>query len=523
MTELFGWMGKILRVDLTNRIISYINTEQYVPKYIGGQGIMHRIAWEEIPKGIGAFDPRNKLMIMTGPLTGTLAPTSGRAECCSIAAQGFPEQYTHSGIGGWFPAKLKYAGFDGIIIEGMAASPCYLWVNNGEVEIKNADRLWGLGTYDTQNELKKIHGNSVSSVCIGPAGENKSRIAVIITDTENAFGQGGFGGVAGSKNLKAICVDGKKKVKIARPDELLRIRAEVSWPPENNPEREDNCFFRNFDSGSYPQKWSKKACSHSCYGSCFYEFKDVPAATRPGAFSGQIGCIAYNAIEWANEKGGSTSPLWPLWSQTFKGGFETSWLCNQYGLNNWEIYAGMVPWLVMGNRMGVITEELYGGPINPNKTEWWAEFLHRIAYREGFGDILSEGVNRAIDILGKKEFGETMYTGTRLCGMEPDPKAKTLQVNTPISLQEAWGYAEHHSGRGVHSFRSFPNWLLWALAWLTDTRDPFDNKHIKTSSTWLKEYETDPYLGEIGPAITYFNVIRGQLKSSLTLCNDAYP
>ena len=107
MADLFGWMGNILRVDLTRKTISLINTEKYVSKYIDGQRIIHRSALDEIPKGIGAFDPRNKIMIMTRPLTGIPAPTSGRAECCVIATQGLPEQYTHLGLNASTKAHLK--------------------------------------------------------------------------------------------------------------------------------------------------------------------------------------------------------------------------------------------------------------------------------------------------------------------------------------------------------------------------------------------------------------------------------
>lgn len=522
MSELYGWMGKILRADLTNGTLTTEDTEKYVPKYIGGIGIAHRIAWDEIPKGTGAFDKENKLILMTGPLTGTPSPTSGRAELCGVAAQGLPEQYAHSGIGGWFPAELKYAGFDGIIIQGQASSPCYLWVHDGEAEIKDAGDLWGLGTYDTQKKLREKHGDYVRSICIGPAGENKSRIAVILTDTENAFGQGGFGGIAGHKNLKAICVSGTKKIKIARPEELLKVRSDMPWQPMDNPYLHCDKLGGLIDWLEFPPEaaWHHRSCGHACPRTCFMEVVNLPRKTRPGVHSGMIGCLGPLTIEWENEKGHLGRDIWPLWSQSVEGGFEASELLNQYGLNEWEILAGMVPWLVMGNRMGIITEELFGGPINPSTADWWINFLHMLAYREGFGDLLAEGVTRAINKLGKEKYGDTIYTGTRLCGLGED---RSLQVNTPISLQEAWGYCEHHSGRGIHSFRAFPVWLLRALLWVTESRDPHDNQHIKDNPAWLAELEKDPYFGEIGPAISYFNQIRGQLKSSLTLCDFAFP
>ena len=158
MSKSFGWTGIILRVDLSSGRLSTLETETYASKYVGGKGLLHRLAWEEIPKGIGAFDPENRLMIATGPLTGTPAPTSGRTEIGGVAAQSLPEMYSHSGVGGWFGAELKYAGFDAVIISGQAPSPCYLWINDGKAEIKDARELWGLGTYGTQKELEKRHG-----------------------------------------------------------------------------------------------------------------------------------------------------------------------------------------------------------------------------------------------------------------------------------------------------------------------------------------------------------------------------
>ncbi|MFC2017645.1 aldehyde ferredoxin oxidoreductase N-terminal domain-containing protein [Chloroflexota bacterium] len=534
MSELYGWIGKILRVDLTSGRSSTVDTENYVPKYVGGKGIADRIAWEEIPRGTGAFDPENKLIVMTGPLAGTPpAASGGRAIVCGVAAQSLPEQYAYSSIGGWFPTELKYAGFDGIIIQGKSSAPCYLWIHDGEVEIKDAGKLWGLGTFDTHQELKKIHGNDVHSICIGPAGENRSRIAVLITDTENVAGQGGFGGVAGSKNLKAVCVKGSKKVKVAHLDEILKVRADLASPPVKNPVRE-GALIASWAGISVPdQKWRMKTHCQGCpSGNCFWEYLDVPRVTRPGSHSGQIGCLGPVVVKWIGNTGGNVadggpghSPIWPLWEQSTAGGLEASELINQYGLNTFEVLAGMVPWLVMGSRMGVITEELFGGPINASDTEWWVKFLHMVAYREGFGDLLAEGVSRAINTLGKEKFGETIYTGTRLCALGDRPQ--DLQIDTPISIQAAWGYTDHHTGRGYTSFRPFPQWLLRALVWLIASRDPMQSTHIKGGfgpDKWLAEYEkVDPYLGEIGPAMSFFNTIRAQLKNSLLLCDHMFP
>jgi len=518
MSNLYGWTGKIARVDLSSGQMTTIDTEKYASKFIGGKGLMHRLAWEEIPRGTGAFDPENRLMIASGPLTGTPAPTSGRVEVGGVAPQSFPEMYSHSGVGGWIGAELKYAGFDAIIIQGKAPSPCYLWINDAKIEIRDAKRLWGLGTYGTQQELQKEHGKGVRSLVIGPAGEHKSRIAVLLTDNNNAAGQGGFGGIAGSKNLKAICIKGTHSINIAHPDELLRIRAELTPEKSKNPGKLDTDF--EYDAHlvqNVPYKQFKVACTHACHRFCMPAFKDVPRATRPGLHNNQIGCIGTMVIGWQNSMTWKDGDFlkWPLWNINLERGTEALELINEYGLNQFEMLGGMIPWIVMAAHEGILTEKDFGFSINPNDPEWWVKLLHMIAYREGFGDLLSEGTTRAINALGKDKYGEIIYTGYRGNDGEEMP--------TPISLQQAWGYTAHWSGRGVQASVPYPDWLLRALTWMTQTRDSNNDTHHRERPEWMEEFKKDPYRGEMGPWMAIWDENRSELKCALTLCDWAFP
>lgn len=482
MSSLYGWTGKILRVDLSSGHLSIMDTEKYASKYIGGKGLMHRLAWEEIPKGTRAFDPDNRLMLATGPLAGTPAPTAGRSEVGGVAPQSSPEMYSHSGFGGWFGPELKYAGFDAIIIQGKASAPCYLWISDGQAELKDAASLWGLGTYGTQKELQKKHGQGVRSLVIGPAGEHQSRIAVLLTDGSNAAGQGGFGGVAGAKNLKAICVKGTQSVRIAHPGELLEARAAVSQKPAKNPLR-TNTRFEYFSHAipNVPYQTFNTACTHGCDRFCMPAFVDVPRASRPGAHSSEIGCTGQMSIGWeVSEAWQDEEPMaWPLWRVKLERGVEAIELMNEYGLNQYELLAGMVPWIAMAAHEGILAEKDFGFPIDPGDDEWWVKFLHMLAYREGFGDLLSEGTTRAINTLGKEKYGDSPYTGQRGYGDKPMP--------TPISLQQAWGFAEHNSGRGLASSLPFPDWLLRALTWMTQTRDSNNDTHHRGRLEWMEE------------------------------------
>lgn len=222
MANLYGWMGKILWVDLTEGKISTIPTENYVPKFVGGRGIGARIHWEEVSPKVKAFDPENIITFMTGPLAGTFFGT--RLIVQGVCSGGYPvEFYARTTMGGHFAAKLKFAGYDGIVVKGKSPKPVYLLVNDGNAEIRDAQALWGEDTYATQQRLWSLHDKDYKMVVIGPAGENLVRMAAIISDDSSCCGTGGYGAVMGSKNLKAIAVKGTGAVPVARPKELLEL------------------------------------------------------------------------------------------------------------------------------------------------------------------------------------------------------------------------------------------------------------------------------------------------------------
>ncbi len=514
---LYGWTGKILRVDLSSGHVSTDETGKYAHKYIGGKGLMPRLAWEEIPRGTGAFDAENRLFIAAGPLTGTPAPTSGRIEIGGVSPQSLPEMYSHSGVGSWFGAELKYAGFDTIVIHGKAPAPCYIWINDGNVEIKSAGHLWGLSTCSTQQELRNIHGKTIKSLVIGPAGELRSRIAVILADNGSAAGQGGFGGVAGSKNLKAICVKGSKSLKIARPDELLELRGLMRQPSKNPLSPAGQFEFFNHTIDNVPWKKFNTACTHSCDRQCMPAFVDIHRAKRPGFHSAEMGCIGKMAAGWLHSDGWNDNPPveWPLWKPDLRRGAEAVELMNEFGLNQYELLAGMVPWIVMAAHEGLLKETDFGFPVNPDEPEWWLKFLEMVAFRKGFGDILAEGTTRAINMLGKEKYGNTIYTGVR--------RYKHTLRPTPISLQQAWGYAAHWSGRGINASLPFPDWLLRALTWMTQSRDSNNDTHHRSRRAVMDEFRKNPYRGEFGPRMAIWDEHRSEIKCSLTLCDWAFP
>jgi aldehyde:ferredoxin oxidoreductase len=226
MAENYGWVGKILIVDLTTRATSTVATSAYVPKWIGGRALAAKLYWDEVPPTCGALDPENRLIFATGPAAGTFGAGATRTSVATKSPATVPECYQYSTPGGHWSAELKFAGFDAVVVRGRAAEPSYIWIHDGEAKILKAERLWGMTTSQTDAEIKRVWGDKTAVMLIGPAGENLIKSAVIQTNLSHATGQGGFGAVMGSKNLKAIAVQGTGGVKVSRPQQLIDFYAE---------------------------------------------------------------------------------------------------------------------------------------------------------------------------------------------------------------------------------------------------------------------------------------------------------
>ncbi len=229
-----GYTGKILRINLTDKTIK---EEPLLPKtakdYIGGAGFCIKYLYDEVKAGADPIGPDNKLIFASGPFSGTKIP------CASRMAVGGKSPLTNAvGLaltGGHFPVELKFAGYDALIIEGKAAKPTYIWIKDGEVKFRSAKNLWGLKTTDCQQIIKnELKDQNVRIACIGPAGENLSKIACIINEMR-AAGRKGLGAVMGSKNLKAIAVRGTAALAIADKEKLKGARKEMTTAMKNSP------------------------------------------------------------------------------------------------------------------------------------------------------------------------------------------------------------------------------------------------------------------------------------------------
>ena len=464
-----GYVGKILRIDLTTGVISKLDTLNYVPQFIGGIGLGYRLLWDEVKEGTTEWSPENALIFTSGPCCGTPVPTSGRAEVIGLAPQGYPIPWAAvSGFGGDFGPKMKFAGYDAIIITGKATSPKYLLVSEKEIQLVDANFLWGLNIYSAQDALLGRHGDDAAIACIGPAGENRVRWATIMSKTRSAAGQGGFGAVMGDKKLKAIVVKpGSVKVPIAHPEKLIEEVKKVSGELSPKGQNRTPLFT---DRGRYSIRCA--SCAYSgCTGSvnmCLQPFYNgVPLKhTGTGNLSGGLFCAGGAADYFLLKKGA-----------TPEENFEMGKIIDQLGLNCWEIFEG-TNWFIQNCQNDGKVPTLMGekvvlnknGPAVYPKTDWNSEmpaalavkWIKGISFREGEGDIWAEGTPRAAKIMG---------------------------LSDEVWKTHKHGYGPHWDGRYVQ-FSHYPVWVYSALAWATQGRDPFNQEHgyPERYSSFVKEW-----------------------------------
>ena len=221
-----GWTGRTLRVNLSTGTSTVENTLDKYKDFWGGAGMGYKVLWDEVPAGTKPFDPENKLIFGWGPLTGTGAPCGGRTAITSLSPQ-HPKGAVATGhMGGHFSAEAKYAGWDGIIVEGKSKVPVYIAIRDSKVEIVPCPQLWGSGIYRATAEIVEAMGGSCQVAAIGQAGENLVAQSVIMTNYSHSAG--GLGGVMGSKNLKAIGVVGTGSVQIAASKKAWRTEIDFA-------------------------------------------------------------------------------------------------------------------------------------------------------------------------------------------------------------------------------------------------------------------------------------------------------
>jgi len=409
-----GYMGKTLFVDLSgDKVIIEPTNEEFAATYIGGSGYACRLALDHLTSSTEPLGPENVLIFAAGPLVGTAAPDSGRHAMC--ARSPLTRLWCESYSGGVFGAKMKFAGFDAIVVKGRAADPTYLSVREGKAELRRAKHLWGENTASTQKLIKEeLHDRAASVSCIGKAGQNLVKYAAVVNDWNRAAGRTGMGAVMGSKNLKAVSVSGTCRVPIAEPEEFMKACGSASKflrenvGPESFRVAGTACGATYFNEiGDMPSKYFTRGTfedsdkidgvamrqtiltgTSACYGCpircgrviTINDGKyavgktDGPEYETLCGFGPNLLCTSMEGISFANE------------------------LCNMYGIDtiSCSVTIGFAYHLY---EKGVLSKKDTGGlALEWGNIDPAIELVRMIAERRGLGAILAEGTRE----VGKK-------------------------------------------------------------------------------------------------------------------------
>lgn len=432
---MYGWAGLILKVDLSRRKI----VKQRLPKnlranFLGGAGINSKILYDMVGPSVDPYSPENVLIYGASPLNGTLAPASSRL---TITSKGpFTMAFSDSNSGGHFAPELKFAGYDHALFRGIANGPVYLWIDDENVELRDADHLLGKDVWETDKILKEELGDpDIKTSVIGPAGEKLVRFAAVINDRTRAAAWGGNGAVMGSKNLKAVAVRGTKGVKIAKPKEFeeacLESREMIrkSYVMStlgiygktylNDLYQQTSIFnIKNFREDRIPEEFFQLMSKN-------YFLKFV---TRwIGCFNCPCVCSHYLEVKsgrWSGERGEGYEfhqqkdvQMMEIYDPTFALKWTNE--CNRLGLDT-DAPAFAITWAMDCYERGIITDiDTDGIELAYGNQDAALEMLDKIVQRSGFGDILAEGVKLASKKIGRGSERYAYHTKGKFTHIDP--------------------------------------------------------------------------------------------------------
>jgi aldehyde:ferredoxin oxidoreductase len=415
--KVYGWTGRILRVDLTRGKITTENTLKYARKFLGANGINARIIYGETQAGLDPLGPENKLVFGAGPLVGTLVPCACRLTITSVNP--FSGGHGDSNSGGHFASELKFAGYDHVIIEGRSSKPVYLWIDAGKAELRKADGFLGATTHATDDMIKEDVGDQdVETACIGPAGERLVMFAnVMCTHGTRASGRCGIGAIMGSKQLKAIAVRGGCPVEVARPQQLMELVDRLYKALD------EDTVIRAFGekgpaSGNVAANDSGQIETRNWQGCYFNGMTKLSGDMYARYYKRHIACAAcpVHCDKYATI--GEGEPYAGRWQYAIEGtpGWDFAnlcvgdvnatiqghWLANAYGI---DIHGSVnsIQWAIECYERGILTrEDTDGLELRWSDPVLVLELLRRVANREGkLGNLLAEGVARASKMIGR--------------------------------------------------------------------------------------------------------------------------
>jgi aldehyde:ferredoxin oxidoreductase len=403
-------------------------------QFIGGAGLATRYLYDEVPPKTDALGSENKLIFMTGPLTGTASASASRYSV--VAKSPLTGIWGHGNSGGSFGPALKRSGYDGIIFEGIAPQPVYLIITDGHTELCDASELWGKTVPDTEDQLQQASDQKLTIASIGPGGENLVRYAAIINNKHRAVGRCGLGAVMGSKRLKAIACGGKASIGLAEQANFRQVaKAQIDLLDESMLKVGFEAFGTNMVSdmvnarGGYP--------AYNWQQGVFEQIEEVngPALTEKvfvkgvNCFACPIYCGRGTEIkegEWQGSSGEgpeyeTTNMLGPQCGVSDMNAItKANYLCNEYGLDT--ITAGAsIAFAMECFEKGILTPEQTGGlALNFGDSALVVELVEKIAKREGVGDLLAEGTKAMAEKLGQGSHRFAMHVkGLELPAYDP--------------------------------------------------------------------------------------------------------
>ncbi len=411
-----GWVGKILRVNLSKEEVK----EQDLPKdlaleWIGGRGFAIKILWDELEPETDPLSPENKVVIATGPLTGTITPSSGKLVVASKSP--LTGGYGDGNIGTYFAPMLKMAGYDAVVLEGKAKKPVYIYITPNGVEIKDASHLWGKSTIETEIILREDHGKNIGVISIGPAGENLVKFAVVISEYGRAGGRPGIGTVFGAKKVKALVAEGWNDIPVANIDEAFNLAWEARVKLLSHPG-----YRKWIGQGTMMTiEWSQEASvlpTNNFSEGVFDAYMNIGGETmekvykllRKGCFSCPMPCGNLSIAKMGKFMG--------TWAEL---DYENvAMLGSNIGIGDINIVIKLnrladewgVDTISLGNAIGFAIELYQRGIISQKQTgklelKWGDEeailaLAEKIIKREDIGKLLAEGTRAAAEKIGKE-------------------------------------------------------------------------------------------------------------------------
>jgi aldehyde:ferredoxin oxidoreductase len=428
--ELGGYADHVARIDLTSGAVSYegIN-ENDARKYIGGRGLGVKYVFDNGPT-VDPLSPDNLLCFLVGPLTGTDVTMSGRMAI--VTKSPLTGTVTDSHHGGWSGARLRWAGFDGLLFKGRAEKPVYAYVENGKVELRDASDLWGKGVHETIKALLDRHGEEVSVVAIGQAGEKLVRYASFLNENDRASGRGGTGAVAGSKNLKAVVIKAEKDLPKPKDREAFKdahSRALAAIMDESKPTapRKGGLSVLGTNSlmslanaiGALPTRNSQLTSFATAREIAGEMIKQTILVDDPTCHACPVAC----------KKEVETHGKYAVHMESFE--YESSWslgancgndnrdsiafiinLCNDYGIDTIE-HGNVLSMAMEASEKELIKERIPWA--DPDKM---IELTHQVGRRQGLGDTLAEGAARAAESFGDPNIAMTVK-GQAIAAYDP--------------------------------------------------------------------------------------------------------